>query len=93
MQETDSMSVTILNAAASRGADQLRGSTPSSMRAVKDEFALDHLPGAVNWPTLRQCSSVHDVGTHVQAGQPVSRHASVAPPLRRATSPSTSNAT
>jgi tRNA 2-selenouridine synthase len=28
----------------------------------EDEYALDHLPGAVNWPTLRNAER-HDVGT------------------------------
>jgi tRNA 2-selenouridine synthase len=52
----------------------------------EDEFALDHLPGAVNWPSLNN-EERKRVGTHVQAGQPVRGAKSMAPPWWRPTSP------
>jgi len=54
------------------------------------EFAEDHLPAAVNWPTLNNAERI-DIGRCTNRSTPL-RRASAVRPLPRATSPRTSSA-
>lgn len=57
---------------------------------TEDEYALDHVPGAVNWPTLNNQQRI-DIGTLYKQVNPFEAK-NAARPSRRATSRPTSNA-